>query len=74
MCELLSMAFEGMHPTFRQVPPRAPRFSTQAVYAKTSLASRPWGRGLVKVEEATQAQSLFVIASSMHEERWCIKM
>jgi len=25
------MAFEGIHPTFRHVPPRAPRFSTQAV-------------------------------------------
>jgi hypothetical protein len=26
------MAFEGMHPTFRQVPPREPRFSIHAVY------------------------------------------
>jgi hypothetical protein len=26
------MAFEGIHPTFRHVPPSAPRFSMQAVY------------------------------------------
>ena len=31
MCELLRRDFEGMHPTFRHVPPRAPRFSTHAV-------------------------------------------
>jgi hypothetical protein len=26
------MALEGMQPTFRHVPPRAPRFSIQAVF------------------------------------------
>ena len=30
--ELWSSAFEGMQPTFRQVPPSVPRFSTQAVF------------------------------------------
>lgn len=26
------MAFDGIHPTFRHVPPRDPRFSIHAVY------------------------------------------
>jgi hypothetical protein len=33
------MALEGMQPTFKQVPPRAPRFSMQTV----------WGQKLVQV-------------------------
>jgi hypothetical protein len=28
------MALEGIQPTLRQVPPRAPRFSIQATYKK----------------------------------------
>jgi hypothetical protein len=36
MCELLSMAFEGIHPTFKHVPPRDPRFSIHAVWGRTS--------------------------------------
>lgn len=31
------MAFEGMQPTFKHVPPNDPRFSTQAVY-RTSFS------------------------------------
>ena len=30
-CVLCSSSFEGMQPTFRQVPPSVARFSTQAV-------------------------------------------
>jgi hypothetical protein len=36
MCELLSMALEGIQPTFKHVPPRAPRFSIHAVWGKES--------------------------------------
>ena len=32
MCELLRSDFDGMHPTFKQVPPRVPRFSMQATF------------------------------------------
>ena len=31
-------AFEGIHPTFRQVPPRVSRFSTQAVLRPSCAA------------------------------------
>lgn len=39
------MAFEGIHPTFRQVPPREPRFSMHAVCAKENRQSISKGVG-----------------------------
>mmetsp|Transcript_15207 Transcript_15207/g.37809 ORF Transcript_15207/g.37809 Transcript_15207/m.37809 type:complete len:344 (-) Transcript_15207:426-1457(-) len=38
MWEACNRAFDGMHPTFRQVPPSAPRFSTQAVESPSCAA------------------------------------
>ena len=35
----LSKLFDGMHPTFRQVPPKVPLLSTQAVF-KPNCAAR----------------------------------
>jgi hypothetical protein len=36
MWELLSIAFEGMQPTFKHVPPSVPRFSIHAVWERKS--------------------------------------
>ena len=37
-CEECSSALEGMQPTLRQVPPSAPRFSTQATLSPSWAA------------------------------------
>ena len=34
------MAFEGIQPTLRHVPPKVPRFSTQAVWQKWDVSER----------------------------------
>jgi hypothetical protein len=34
--EVTYIAFEGIQPTFKQVPPKLPLFSTQAVYPEIS--------------------------------------
>ena len=36
MCELLSLALEGIQPTSKHVPPRVPRFSIYTVWGRTS--------------------------------------
>lgn len=52
------MALEGMQPTFRHVPPRAPRFSIQAVCLSVQmLVRRPVFRAVAITDVAISALS-----------------
>jgi hypothetical protein len=70
MCELLSIAFEGIHPTFKHVPPRDPRFSIHAVWGRTNpqIKKKAEDKGRTHLEtELSGLNGSHVSTRSCHE-------
>lgn len=60
------MALEGMHPTLRQVPPREPRFSMQAVWVV--LSASHYSRGMKYLQTKLGSLDGSNISSGSYEE------